>query len=106
MSAEESVAMGRMSGVSPPSYDMYCACRVESDLACICAFEFYSASHLRESGGLRWLASQVTPFAGQLGDAICRLVTPFDLYHTLRHIPIRLGGRQQRDAVSDAGRAL
>ena len=43
MSAEESVAMGRMSGVSPPSYDMYCACRVESDLACICAFEFYSA---------------------------------------------------------------
>ena len=39
MSAEESVAMGRMSGVSPPSYDMYCACRVESDLACICAFE-------------------------------------------------------------------
>ena len=38
-----------------------------------------------------------------VGDALDanqrRLVTPFDLYHTLLHLPIRLGGRRQQRAA-------
>lgn len=47
------------------------------------------------------------PVAAALADNQRQLVTPFDIYHTLRHLPVALGSQRQQPASSDdaAGRA-